>query len=149
MFLNCFPAVRAVGHANTWSPGHAHVARVLDIRLGQTRPRPRAGLGELQRLRAGLARALRNPVPRIEVLRAATSSLFRRLVLGWIDADFRVQIRILQHFSSSTRISSSRKQTCKDSAKISRILQKSKRLLQNFRKFAKSCKILQICRIFY
>ena len=24
---------------------------------------------------------------------------FRRLVLGWIEADFRVQIHILQHFS--------------------------------------------------
>ena len=33
-----------------------------------------------------------------------------RLVLGWINADFRVQIRVLQHFSRSTRISSSRKQ---------------------------------------
>ena len=27
--------------------------------------------------------------------------LFRRLVLGWIDADFRVQGRIFQHFSKS------------------------------------------------
>ena len=31
-------------------------------------------------------------------------SLFPRLVLGWINADFRVQIRIFQHFSKSTRV---------------------------------------------
>ena len=41
---------------------------------------------------------------------ATTPSLFLGLVLGWIDADFRVQIRILQHFSKSTRKSSSREQ---------------------------------------
>ena len=34
-----------------------------------------------------------------------TPSLFPRLVLGRINADFHVQIRILQHFSSSTRLS--------------------------------------------
>ena len=34
-----------------------------------------------------------------------------RLVLGWINADFRVQIRILQHFSRST-INSSSRQKC-------------------------------------
>ena len=44
-------------------------------------------------------------------------ALFRRLVLGWIDADFRVQIRILQHFSKSTRKSSSREQILQISAK--------------------------------
>ena len=43
-------------------------------------------------------------------------SLFRRLVLGWIEADFRVQIRILQHFSKSTRKSSSREQIWQMSA---------------------------------
>ena len=31
--------------------------------------------------------------------------IFRRLVLGWIDADFCVQILILQHFSRSTKLS--------------------------------------------
>ena len=36
-----------------------------------------------------------------------------RLVLGRINADFRVQIRIVQHFSRPTRESSSRKQICK------------------------------------
>ena len=43
---------------------------------------------------------------------SSTPSLFPRLVLGWINADFRVQIRILQHFSKSTIKSSSRKQLC-------------------------------------
>ena len=40
------------------------------------------------------------------------TSLFPRLVLGWIEADFRIQIlvRIFQHFSKSTRKSSSREQ---------------------------------------
>ena len=51
------------------------------------------------------------------------TSLFPRLVLGWINADFRVQIRIFQHFSSSTRKSSSRKQICES--------------LQNFTEFCK------------
>ena len=41
---------------------------------------------------------------------ATTPSLFPRLVLGWINADFRVQMRILQHFSRSSRRSSSLKQ---------------------------------------
>ena len=54
---------------------------------------------------------------------ATTPSLFPGLVLGWINADFRVQIRILQHFSSSTRKSSSREQICK--------------LWQNFTEFCK------------
>ena len=60
------------------------------------------------------------------------TSLFRRLVLGWIEADFRVQIRILQHFSKSTRKSSSREQ-----------------ISQNFcQKFAKFCNFLaEICKI--
>ena len=44
---------------------------------------------------------------------STTPSLFPGLVLSWIDADFRVQIRIFQHFSNSTRKSSSRKQICK------------------------------------
>ena len=58
--------------------------------------------------------------------RAFDPSLFPRLVLGWINADFRAQIRIFQHFSSSTRKSSSRKQLCK-------ILQKKKKkFLQKF-----------------
>ena len=58
---------------------------------------------------------------------ARTPSLFPGLVLGWIDADFRVQIRIFQHFSSSTRKSSSREQICK--------------IWQNFAEF---CKIFEI-----
>ena len=39
------------------------------------------------------------------------TALFRRLVLGWISADFRVQIRIFQHFSRSTSKSTSRNQS--------------------------------------
>ena len=58
--------------------------------------------------------------------------LFPRLVLGWIEADFRVQIRILQHFSKSTRKSSSREQ----------ILQISAKKLENFAKIFDICKIL-------
>ena len=46
------------------------------------------------------------------------TALFPRLVLGWIEADFRVQIRILQHFSKSTRKSSSREEICKFLPKI-------------------------------
>ena len=46
------------------------------------------------------------------------TALFRRLVLGWIEADFRVQIRILQHFSESTRKSFSREQILQISGKI-------------------------------
>ena len=85
---------------------------------------------------------LRPPVAQIVTITATTAdgqdpSLFRRLVLGWIEADFRVQIRIFQHFSKSTRKSSSREQ----------ILQISARKLQNFTKiltfFGKFCKILQ------
>ena len=42
---------------------------------------------------------------------------FPRLVLVCINADFRVQIRIFQHFSKSTRKSSSREQILQLSAK--------------------------------
>ena len=48
----------------------------------------------------------------------ATQSLFRRLVLGWIEADFRVQGRIFQHFSKSTRKSASREQILQINSKI-------------------------------
>ena len=50
-----------------------------------------------------------------------------RLVLGWINADFHVQRHILQHFSRSTRKSSSRKQICK--------------ILQSFSEFCEVCGI--------
>ena len=66
--------------------------------------------------------------------------LFPRLVLGWTNADFRVQIRIFQHFSRSTRKSSSRKQICKHFANFHGILQK---ILESFGNFQKKCKILQ------
>ena len=39
-----------------------------------------------------------------------STSLFPKLVLGWINADFRVQIRIFQHFSRPPRQSPSRQQ---------------------------------------
>ena len=73
-------------------------------------------------------------------------ALFRRLVLGWIDADFRVQIRILQHFSKSTRKSPSREQVLQNSAKKLKILKKILTFSSNFAKFwkffQKSAKLL-------
>ena len=47
------------------------------------------------------------------------TALFRKLVLGWIEADFRVQLRIFQHqnLSKSTRKSSSREQILQISVK--------------------------------
>ena len=63
----------------------------------------RAQLLEAQRERVALL------AQRVMVM-ATTPALFPRLGLGWINADFRVQIRIFQHFSSSTRKSSSREQ---------------------------------------
>ena len=62
---------------------------------------------------AGWAHALSSSKAACAAAAASAASLFPRLVLGWISADFRVQIRIFQHFSSSTRKSSSRKQICK------------------------------------
>ena len=83
-----------------------------------------AGLRRVQRAGAeGAQREAQQPVHPRGLAR--TPSLFPRLVLGWINADFRVQIRIFQHISSSTRKSSSREQICK-------ILQK---------KFTEFCKI--------
>ena len=49
-----------------------------------------------------------------------------RLVLGWINADFRVQIRVFQHFSKSTGKSSSREQILRISAKKVRNFAKKK-----------------------
>ena len=82
-----------------------------------------------------------------QALSALPRHLVRRLVLGWIDADFRVQIRIFQRFSKSTRKSSSREQILQISAKkiakfckILDIFGKFCKILQNFQK---SAKILQ------
>ena len=76
-------------------------------------------------------------------------SLFPRLVLSWINADFRVQIRIFQHFSSSTRKSSSRKQICKIRQNFTEFLKKIDTFLEIFRKKCKILKNLQkFCRIF-
>ena len=88
--------------------------------------------------RSGLAgRGLRGACCTGTTLLGHDTSLFRRLVLGWIEADFRVQIRIFQHFSKSTRKSPSREQ----------ILEISAKKLENFAEiltfFGKFCKILQ------
>ena len=72
------------------------------------------------------------------------TALFRRLVLGWINADFRVQIRIFQHFSKSTRKSSSREQILQISAKKMQNFDLKKLFFQNFAKFCQNfAKILQ------
>ena len=78
-----------------------------------------------------------------------------RLVLGWIEADFRVQIRIFQHFSKCTRKSSSREQILlisaknkkRNSAKILTLF--FLQTLQIFAKFSEIRKFLQnfFCRI--
>ena len=71
--------------------------------------------------------------------RATTPSLFPRLVRGWINPDVRAQIHIFQHFSRSTRISSSRKQICQK-IKISKNFVKFENSLENFQLFAKFCR---------
>ena len=99
----------------------------------------------------GSAGELDEQVPSFSRALSHDKSLFPRLVLGWIEADFRVQIRILQHFSKSTRKSSSRE----------RIVQISAKRLENFAKnltfilqivFAKISEIrknfAKFCRIF-
>ena len=53
------------------------------------------------------------------------TSLFPKLVLGWIEADFCNQGLILQHFSRSTRKSSSREQILQIFAKFCEIFEKS------------------------
>ena len=71
--------------------------------------------------------------------RGAREVHFRGLALGWINADFRVQIRILQHFSRRTRKSPSRKRICKCFANSYKSLKKKeeeilkKKILLNFR----------------
>ena len=75
-------------------------------------------------------RGRRGRAARLDLAAKPTSctdtALFRRVVLGWIEADFRVQIRIFQHFSKSTRKSPSREQILEISAqkleKIAKIL---------------------------
>ena len=68
------------------------------------------------------------------------TSLFPRLVLGWINADFRVQIRIFQHFSKSTRKSSSRKQNV---SKFLQLFANFLRILQNFANFQEFSEIFK------
>ena len=66
-----------------------------------------------------------------------------RLVLGCVNADFRVQTRIFQRFSRSTRKSSSRKQILQN---FTNFVAKFLRILQNFEdflKFAKFCNFSQ------
>ena len=81
------------------------------------------------------------------------TSLFPRLVLGWIEADFRVQIRILQHFSKSTRKSPSREQILEISAKklenFAKISTFFLQILQNFAIFSEIREIFaKFCRIY-
>ena len=86
---------------------------------------------EAQARSAAAARSARSEAP----------SLFPGLVLGWINADFRVQIRIFQHFSSSTRKSSSRKQISKSLQNFTEFCKNFEKILEILRKFAKFCKI--------
>ena len=63
----------------------------------------RLRLEQQAHLARGILHAMRGEVEaerRLEqpVARRGYTSLFRRLVPGWIEADFRVQIRILQHY---------------------------------------------------
>ena len=70
-------------------------------------------------------------------------SLFPRLVLGWINADFHVQIRIFQHFPSSTRKSSYRKQISKSLQNFTEFCECLRSFLkfsENHFKSAKFCK---------
>ena len=74
-------------------------------------------------------------------LHSHDTSLFPRLVLVWVNADFRVQIRIFQHFSRSTRKSSSRKEILQNFGDFCRFLQK---FSQNFGKWPKWSENLKI-----
>ena len=79
------------------------------------------------------ARRKTSPSPSASrVVQATTQSLFPRLVLGWINADFRVQTRIFQHFSRSARQSYYRKQI--NLQKIAKFL----RVLQSFENFGEN-----------
>ena len=89
-------------------------------------------------------------------LHSHDTSLFPRPVLSCINAAFRVQIRIVQHFSRSTRISSSRQRILqKNLPKFSKICQKNSeffkflKILSNFcENFAKILQNLaEICKI--
>ena len=73
---------------------------------------------------------------------AAWQSLFSGPVLGWINADFCVQIRILQHFSRASRKSSRKHIWKKKITKFLRSLQFCLDFLENCRTFAKYCKFL-------
>ena len=100
----------------------------------------------LRRPRASMRRG--PALPRLHKMMGHDTSLFRRLVLGWINADFRVQIRILQHFSRSSR-KSSRKQICKNFRNFTEFCKIFENFLWIFRKNAKFWKLLQkFCRIF-
>ena len=83
---------------------------------------------------------------------ATTQWLFPELVLGWIDAGFRAQIRIFQHFSRSSRKSSARKQICKIFVKsrhkknleFSKILKNFWTISENLQnQCCKNCRFLQ------
>ena len=103
--------------------------------LERERRRERDRLRERERLRERKARRI-----------GQEPSLFLGLVLGWIDADLRVQIRIFQHFSKSTRRSSSRKQICKKFQNFTEFCKFFDNFLEISRKFYKILK--KFCRIF-
>ena len=66
---------------------------------------------------------------------ASCTSLLPRLLLGWINADFRVQIRSFQDFSRATRKSSSRKQIFYKFCKVLKLF------LEKGRRFQRKIKI--------
>ena len=114
-------------------------------RRGGLRPRGLHGPGRgVEPPRGRRGREAQHALPRPRrgpIFKGSTPPLFPGLVLGWINADFRVQIRILQHFSRSSRISSSRKQICrKKGANFRRILQK----IITFWKISENLQSLQI-----
>ena len=68
------------------------------------------------------------------------SAQLPRLVLGWIEADFDVQIRIFQHFSKSTRKSPPREQIWQISEKKQNFLTFFGKIFRNPQNF---------CRFFF
>ena len=75
---------------------------------------------------------------------SAESSNFRGLVLFCIDADFCVQILILQHFSRSTRFTFLHTAPCSTFADFSVFL---KNVIKNFRKISGFCKFSILAEI--
>ena len=81
-------------------------------------------------------------------LPTTNSANFRRLVLGCIKADFCVQIRIFQHFSSSTRFTNLRTAPHSKFSDFLQIFANFRKFSLNFRDFAKFAKICVFSSIF-